>query len=239
MHRNSIEYKLTGDYALFTDPLTKTGGEKFTYPIPTYQALKGITEAIYWKPTIIWVIDECRVMNRIMTEQKGIRPIKYNGGNDLASYTYLRDVEYRVRAHFEFNTNRSELASDRNENKHHQIALRSLEKGGRRPIFLGTSECPGYVTPCMFEQGIGYYEEIDLSYGIMFHGFTYPDEQKNGDITNRVTRLWNANMQKGVIHYPRPEECSIFKTASTAGYKKFSLLNVRPVEEEELFYELD
>lgn len=43
-YKNQIEYKVYGRYALFTDPLTKTGGEKFTYQIPTYQALKGITE---------------------------------------------------------------------------------------------------------------------------------------------------------------------------------------------------
>lgn len=50
-HKNSIEFKVYGRYALFTDPLTKTGGEKYTYQIPTYQALKGICESIYWKPT--------------------------------------------------------------------------------------------------------------------------------------------------------------------------------------------
>ena len=35
-HSNSIEFKVYGKYALFTDPLTKTGGEKFTYRVPTY-----------------------------------------------------------------------------------------------------------------------------------------------------------------------------------------------------------
>ena len=55
---NIIEYTVFGRYALFTDPLSKTGGEKCSYQIPTYQALKGITESIYWKPTITWVIDE-------------------------------------------------------------------------------------------------------------------------------------------------------------------------------------
>ena len=49
---NAIEYKVYGKYALFTDPLTKTGGEKLSYQVPTYQALKGITESIYWKPKI-------------------------------------------------------------------------------------------------------------------------------------------------------------------------------------------
>ena len=38
---NVIEYSVFGRYALFTDPLSKTGGEKCTYQIPTYQALKG------------------------------------------------------------------------------------------------------------------------------------------------------------------------------------------------------
>lgn len=43
---NIIEYTVFGRYALFTDPLSKTGGEKCSYQIPTYQALKGITESI-------------------------------------------------------------------------------------------------------------------------------------------------------------------------------------------------
>ena len=152
---NSIEYKVYGAYALFTDPLTKTGGEKFSYQVPTYQALKGITESIYWKPTLQWIIDECRVMNTIRMEAKGIRPIKYHGGNDLATYTYLKDVEYHVRAHFVWNENRPELAADRNEHKHYQIAKRMIERGGRRDIFLGTRECQAYVEPCGFADGEG------------------------------------------------------------------------------------
>ncbi len=152
---NIIEYSVFGRYALFTDPLSKTGGEKFSYQLPTYQALKGITESIYWKPTFTWVIDECRIMKPIQTESKGIRPIKYGGGNDLAFYTYLRDVEYRVKAHFEWNENRKDLAQDRNENKHYDIAKRMLERGGRRDIFLGARECQGYVEPCPIDEGEG------------------------------------------------------------------------------------
>ncbi|MBR1691779.1 MAG: type I-C CRISPR-associated protein Cas5, partial [Lachnospiraceae bacterium] len=74
-YANQIEYKLYGKYALFTDPITKTGGEKCSYMIPTYQALKGITESIYWKPTLVWVIDSVRIMKKIQTESKGVRPI--------------------------------------------------------------------------------------------------------------------------------------------------------------------
>src|SRR5690625_4796900 len=97
--RNQIEFVAHGKYALFTDPISRIGGEKFTYQIPTYQALKGIVESVYWKPTIIWYIDEVRLMNPIQTEVKAVRPIKYqNNKNDLMYYTYLREPAYQVRA---------------------------------------------------------------------------------------------------------------------------------------------
>lgn len=236
---NSIEYKLYGKYALFSDPLTRVGGEKFSYPIPTYQALKGITESIYWKPTIMWIIDECRVMNRILTEAKGIKPINYAGGRDLANYTYLRDVEYHVRAHFEFNLNRPELAPDRNESKHYQIAKRSLAVGGKRPIFLGCSECPGYVEPCRFEDGKGYYDDTDLSYGIMYHGITYADEHTYDEEKRMITRLWNATMKNGIIHFPRPEDCTILKKGPFTEVKPFCMETIRSVDEEVKAYGLD
>ena len=87
-HDNFVEFEVNGDYALFSDPLTRVGGEKFTYQVPTYEALKGILQSVYWKPTIIWIIDEVRVMNQIQTETKGVRPIKYNSDkNDLSYYT--------------------------------------------------------------------------------------------------------------------------------------------------------
>ena len=115
--RNSIEFKVYATHALFTDPLSKIGGEKCSYHVPTYEALKGIAKSIYWKPTFIWVIDEVRVMKRIRTQTKGTKPVEYGGGNTLAIYTFLADVEYQVRAHFEWNMHRTELKNDRNEGK--------------------------------------------------------------------------------------------------------------------------
>ena len=76
MHPNIVTFQVYGDYALFSDPITRVGGEKSTYQIPTYEALKGIMASVYWKPTIIWYIDRVRVMKPIQTEVKGIRPVK-------------------------------------------------------------------------------------------------------------------------------------------------------------------
>ncbi|WP_339216546.1 type I-C CRISPR-associated protein Cas5c [Ornithinibacillus sp. FSL M8-0202] len=228
-HKNEIQFEVFGDYALFTDPLTKIGGEKFSYSVPTYQALKGIVEGIYWKPTIIFYIDELRVMKPIQMESKGIRPIDYGGGNTLANYTYLKDVHYQVKAHFEFNMNRPDMAFDRNEGKHFSILQRSLKAGGRRDIFLGTRECQGYVEPCKFGEGQGYYDDKDdLHYlGTMVHGFNYPDETGRDELE---VRLFNPVMEKGYIKFPRPEDCSIVRPIKEMKAKLFNEDNVESVD---------
>lgn len=220
---NVVEFEVTGDYGLFSDPLMRVGGEKCTYQVPTYESLKGILSSVYWKPTLIWYIDAVRVMNPIQTEVKGIRPIKYHGGNDLAYYTYLKKCRYQVRAHFEWNENRPELACDRNENKHHQIALRMIRKGGRRDIFLGTRECQGYVEPCIFGEGAGAYDDTpELAFGLMYHGITYADEAYSDKTAGKMTaRFWYPVMKKGEIYFPRPEECPIEKTLGNMEIKPF------------------
>lgn len=220
---NVVEFQVTGDYALFSDPIMRLGGEKCSYQIPTYEALKGILSSVYWKPTLIWRISDVRIMNPIQTEVKGIRPIKYGGGNELAYYTYLKKVRYQVRAHFDWNDNRPELAEDRNENKHHQIALRMIEKGGRRDIFLGTRECQGYVEPCVYGSGKGAYDKLpELSFGLMYHGITYPDEAYSEETRGRMTaRFWYPVMKNGVIHFLQPEECPGQKPIRKMEMKRF------------------
>lgn len=205
-YRNTVEFVVFGKYGLFSDPITRVGGEKLSYQVPTYQALKGILESVYWKPTLIWYIDEVRIMNKIQTQSKGIRPIKYTSpGNDLAYYTYLKDVCYQVRAHFDWNVNRPELADDRNENKHHNIAKRMIERGGRRDVFLGTRECQGYVKPCVFGEGSGFYDDYgEISFGLMVHGFDYPDETGKNEMAMRLWR--NVVMKDGRIVFPLPTE---------------------------------
>lgn len=234
-HKNTVEFEVRGDYALFSDPLTRIGGEKCTLQIPTYEALKGILHSVYWKPTLIWYIDAVRVMNPIQTEAKGIRPIRLSGGNDLSYYTYLKDCRYQVRAHFEWNMNRPELESDRNENKHHCIAKRMIEKGGRRDTFLGTRECQGYVAPCVFGDGEGKYDDTpELAFGLTYHGITYADEAYSDETRGRMSvRFWYPSMKKGVIEFIRPEECPIVRTAHEMKIKPFGVQhgNFTPISE--------
>lgn len=63
-----FEFAIHGDRALFTQD-TNQSGERSSYLIPTYEAIKGIIENIYWKPPFIPVVDSVRIMNIIQYEK--------------------------------------------------------------------------------------------------------------------------------------------------------------------------
>ena len=237
-HQNTVELQISGSYALFSDPIYRVGGEKFSYPVPTYEALKGMLMSVYWKPTIIWYIDKVRVMNRIRREPKGIRVPRYSeGGADLSCYTYLADVAYQVRAHFEWNMNRPEFEEDRIWQKHLDVARRSISKGGRYDVYLGTRECQADVEPCVFGEGSGFYDgsgKTDL--GFMYHGITYADEAYSEETKNRMTvNFWFPKMTNGVIKFCRPEKCPLHKPGKTfTPIRVFGLgTNVKSVVDED------
>ena len=248
--KNTIEFRVWGRYALFTDPLTRVGGEKCSYHLPTYEALKGICKSIYWKPTFIWYVDQVRLMRRVRTQTRGMKPLDYAaGGNTLAIYTYLTGdarsampadvtdgpgVEYQVRAHFKWNLHQTALEGDRNDGKHYAVAIRSLEKGGRQDIFLGTRECQGYVAPCQFGSRISDYDhDGELDYPLMFHSFDYPDETGQGRLG---TNFWRPRLSNGVLTFPKPDDRSgaiVRKNIRAMTAKRFGVSsNVTPVETE-------
>ncbi len=235
-HRNTIEFEVYGRQALFTDPVSRTGGDKCSYHLPTYEALKGVCKSIYWKPTFIWVVDAVRVMKRVRTHSRALKPLNFDGiypsardpavakqvpFNGMAIYTYLTDVCYQVRAHFEWNLHRPELEGDRNEHKHHQIALKSLAVGGRQDVFLGTRDCQAYVEPQAFGSGPGDLDhDGELAYGVMFHGFDCPDETGADELH---ARFWSPRLGNGVLEFPRPEACTSRKFVRTMGRKRFEV----------------
>lgn len=230
--KNSISFRLWGRYALFTDPITKLGGEKCSYHIPTYEALKGVLKSIYWKPTLVWHVDRVRVIKPLQTQTKGTKPLVWAGGNSLAIYTFLHDVEYQVEAHFEWNEHRPELEPDRIDGKHFSIANRMLERGGRQDIFLGTRDCQAYIEPCEFGEGEGNYDRIgELGFGLMFHGFDYPDET---GVDELHSRFFYPLMKEGIVEFPRPEACEVRRFVRKMDAKEFGLNhNLLPVEQEE------
>ena len=138
-----IKLRVWGEYALFTRPEMKV--ERVSYDVMTPSAARGILEAIYWKPSIRWIIDRIHVLKPIRFENirrnevskktsvnnvdmKGNYPISIiaddsNTRQQRASMV-LRNVEYIIEAHFEFVSK-----EDNNEGKHLDIFTRRAKDG--------------------------------------------------------------------------------------------------------------
>ena len=230
MERSKYFYaKVYGDRALITAPESKSGGEKFSSQIPTREMLRGIIDANYFKPVLRNVVDEVRIMNEIESYTQGTRLLLKNYKSDLSAYTFLTNVCYYVKFHFEWNEAREDLKGDRNFKKHEAITERSLKRGGRRPIFLGVSECMGYIeelTEGEYEHDEGHYDDKNLGFGLMFNEFIYPD--KPGGMLKAV--YVPSNMKKGRINYEELEGQGIINEVRNYDFKEPVI--TRTVDEE-------
>lgn len=141
-----IAVDVSGPRACFTRPEMKA--ERVSYDVMTPSAARGILEAIYWKPAIVWRIDGIRVMNEIKFDtfrrnEVGEKASYMNArqafkGKDKELYLdpianrqqrqtlYLRDVHYIITAHFDLTEQAGETDTPE---KHYNIMLRRLRKG--------------------------------------------------------------------------------------------------------------
>src|SRR5260370_8166000 len=58
-----IRLRVLGKWALFTRPEMKV--ERVSYDVMTPSAARGILEAIHWKPSIRWIVEEIHVLKPI------------------------------------------------------------------------------------------------------------------------------------------------------------------------------
>ena len=141
-----IKLKVWGDYACFTRPEMKV--ERVSYDVMTPSAARGILEAIYWKPAIVWEIDRIHVMKPVRFDNirrnevlgkiplspvksafQGKEAVLFKDPNDervQRASLLLRDVCYYIEAHFNL-TNKA--GPDDTVEKHYNVALRRMRKG--------------------------------------------------------------------------------------------------------------
>ncbi len=196
-----IAIRVRGDYALFTRPEMKV--ERMSYDVITPSAARGIIEAIYWKPSIRWVIDRIHVLRPIeftnirrnevsekMSEKKAY--IATNEVRQIRAAMVLKNVDYVIEAHFEIVPEKAG-ESDTIE-KHYNMVLRRLRKGQYySPPCLGTREFGARVD--IIEDG-----QIPASplsgvrdLGWMLYDIDFSNPQ------NITPRFFKAEMQDGVI----------------------------------------
>lgn len=102
--------EVTGDFACFTRPEMKV--ERVSYDVITPSAARAVFEAILWKPAIRWVPTRIEVLNPIKwvsvrRNEVGSKTSVSNNGiyveddRQQRAGLFLRDVKYRLYAHFE------------------------------------------------------------------------------------------------------------------------------------------
>ena len=197
-----IKIRVWGDYALFTRPEMKV--ERVSYDVMTPSAARGILEAINWKPAISWIVDRIHVLrpirfenirrnelaNRVAvsnTDMKGEKPIcRYiEDDRQQRASMVLKDVEYMIEAHFDFNGN-----EDKNPGKHLAIFKRRVKKGQcfHRPYF-GCREFPVQFEWCKEPSLTPFTGEQDL--GFMLHDIDFTKDN--------TPQFFRAIMQDGII----------------------------------------
>jgi len=203
-----IKIKVWGEYACFTRPEMKV--ERVSYDVMTPSAARGMLEAIYWKPAIVWVIDCIHVLNPILFDnirrnelggklpvgnvktamKDGVTPVEVFIEEDRQQRAamVLRDVAYVIEAHFDFKGN-----EDNNPAKHKEIFDRRVLKGQyfHHP-YLGCREFPAHFEPVQEAPLSVYKGEKDL--GWMLHDVDFE--------SNMEARFFRAVMQDGVIEVP-------------------------------------
>lgn len=216
-----VKVNVWGDYALFTRPELKT--ERVSYDIITPSAARGILEAIYWHPGLMWYIDRIYVKNPIKFTSVRRNEVKskisannvlqvYNG-NDKSLYIstkeeivqrasiILCDVFYVIEAHFEMTERANETD---NPGKFKDIMMRRLRRGEcyQAPYF-GCREFPAHFSLCEDNEIKTAYDNVEeRDFGYMLFDMDYSDKE------NIQPMFFRAVMRHGVVDL---KDCEVIR----------------------------
>lgn len=214
----SIYLEVWGDFACFTRPEMKT--ERVSYDVMTPSAARGILEAVFWHPGLMWKIDRIHVCNPIRftnirrNEVKATIPaskartVMERGAGELYLATsqeiqqraamVLRDVRYVIEAHFDMT---SHAAPSDNPGKFQEIIKRRIRRGQcyHYPYF-GCREFP--VNFAMCETVPECPPELlgNRNLGYMLWDMDYSDPE------NIQPLFFRAELNNGILTVPSREE---------------------------------
>lgn len=195
--------KVWGDYACFTRPEMKV--ERVSYDVITPSAARAIFEAILWKPAIRWRVTKVEVLNPIRwisvrrNEVGAIASTRNHFGlfiedeRQQRAGLFLRDVAYRIHAHFE-------LAQDAGENNPPAKFLEMFERRAgngqcfNQPYF-GCREFAAHFA--LVDERAPQPEPIAESRDL---GWTFYDHDYQG--SEPMPRFFPAKLERGVMMVP-------------------------------------
>jgi CRISPR-associated protein Cas5d len=203
-----VKLKVWGDYACFTRPEMKV--ERVSYDMMTPSAARAVLEAIYWKPSIRWIVDRIHVLKpiRFMNIRRNEVASKIPLGNITAAMKdptsplvlfieevrqqraamVLRDVCYGIEAHFEYTGK-----EDNSDGKHLDMFNRRAKDGQcfMQP-YLGCREFSANFELVDDFQPSLLKGKQDL--GWILHDIDFPNDME--------AKFFHAEMNDGVITIP-------------------------------------
>lgn len=206
-----IRLRVFGDYALFSRPELKV--ERYSYDVITPSAARGILDAIYYHPGLVWRVGRIfvekpirftnirrnEVLRKVLASDLlaaangADKPIFIDRGEAIAqrAATVLRDVSYVIEANFDVIP--AKMGSDDSADKFYAIFGNRARKGRffSQP-YLGCREFPAFFE--LITDGVRPPEPIDESrdLGLMLYDMDY----SGADIT---PLFFHAEMVHGVV----------------------------------------
>ncbi|MFO7579658.1 MAG: type I-C CRISPR-associated protein Cas5c [Nitrosomonas halophila] len=203
-----------GDFACFTRPEMKV--ERVSYDVMTPSSARAIFESILWKPVIRWHIDQIEVLKPIrwvsvrrnevgavisvrnaqeaMNKGAGCLGLNIEDKRQQRAGLFLRDVTYRIHAHFELQPNAGE---NNTPAKFLDMFERRAEKGQcvNQP-YLGCREfaCDFRLVDPAQTQSSPVAETRDL--GWMLYDMDY------SDAADPQPRFFRAALENGILRVP-------------------------------------
>jgi CRISPR-associated protein Cas5d len=201
-----LEFEVSGSLACWTRPDLKT--ERVSYPVPTPSGVRGVVEAVFWKPEIAVMIRRIDVLapirwtritrnevKNIVTDEWLARARtdprhRFDAAEerDQRSTLLLRDVRYRIRFQYVTRRNATEPIA-----KYRDQFRRRVERGAcyQQP-FLGTREFSADFGPATSDPP----EQLDLDPFVMLHSIAY------GDRGQETYSWFVAEVRRGVLDVP-------------------------------------
>ena len=228
-----------GDFACFTRPEMKV--ERVSYDVITPSAARAIYSAILWKPAIAWRITQIDVLAPIkwisvrrneVSALASSSPIIATENRTQKASLMLRDVRYRIHAHFDFippekrpkvredmpewlrpeDTDATfirEAGKDETPAQYAAMFERRAKKGQCfiRP-YLGCRECAAEFK-LVGKEGVKFSDDPPIDetrdFSIMLYDMDFSDPK------NITPMFFRAKMEKGVIHVPTPDSEEVLK----------------------------
>lgn len=209
-----LSLRCHGPLAIFSRPEFK--GERMSYPVPTPSALRGVFEAVFWKPQMRWQIERIHVLNPVkwqsfrrneVTKKASAPAAKVIASGGEAPVLWadeeraqrntvaLRDVDYIVEARLHLT---AKAGPDDSFTKYVEMFTRRLEKGQHfhQPYF-GCRECIAHAEPVDATPPAAIDVTEDL--GVMLWDIDF--WQNKGRPANTPI-FFKARMEHGIIQVP-------------------------------------